>query len=125
MDGIGYIGGPKNLTGAGITRRPAAMQPQAQASTEIKDGVFSGVFNGPEIQDPRKMFNNSPEIKDANTVIKGNTGAEITSLTDLYAGGAEKYKDMGLNGPGSNKITTLSGIEFTMQNSSPKFLFLE
>ena len=125
MDGIGYIGGPKNLSGAGMTRRSAAIQPQAQASTEIKDGVISGGFSGSEIQDPRKMFNRSPEIKDAPAVVKGNTGAEITSLSDLYANGAEKFKDMSLNGPGSNKITTLSGIEFTMQNSSPKFLFLE
>lgn len=125
MDGIGYISGPKNLAGTGMTRRSAAIQPQANTSPEIKDGVVSGGFSGSEIQDPRKMFNRSPEIQDTRSVVTGNTGAEITSLNDLYANGAEKFKDMGLNGPGSGKITTLSGIEFTLQTSSPKFLFLE
>ncbi len=125
MDGIGYISGAKNLSGPAMTRRSAAVQPQTQTSNEIKDGVVSGGFSGSEIQDPRKMFNRNPEIQDARSVVMGNTGAEITNLNDLYANGAEKFKEMGLNGPGSGKITTLSGIEFTMQTSSPKFLFLE
>ena len=133
MDGIGYIGGPRNIAGTGITRGAGAIQKQKETSQAITDGVVSGAFTGPEMQDPRKMFNRGPEIKDPMAAMEGNrkpeikigSQAEITSLDALYNGGADKFRSMGLNGPGGKEIVTMTGIKITVADSNPRFLFQE
>ncbi|MCD4783210.1 MAG: hypothetical protein K8T10_05180 [Candidatus Eremiobacteraeota bacterium] len=127
MDGIGFIGGPKNISGMSGTRKSAPPKPKSEP-TQVKDGVVTGYFNGPEIQDPREAFNFAkPEVKlpiseDTNAL---GGSSEITAEAYFLSGASDQFGSFNLNGPSSPQggIETLSGVK--LGNSNPKFLFQE
>lgn len=140
MDGIGFIGGPKSISGMPGTKKSASPQTKSD-SNQIEDGVVTGYYSGPEIQDPRKAFNfEKPEV---GQPVSQETGGSVKvtaeeffvemgylppgKITEEYfiSGASDGFGSFGLNGPNSPQsgIETLSGVK--LGESNPKFLFLE
>jgi len=122
MDGIRFIN-TSNIPGMKKIAPPKPFTKGGEP-TQIKDGVVSGYYSGPEVLDPRKAFDfGKPEV--SQPVSENVKPEEMTTEQYFLSGASDQYKNFGLNGPNSPQsgIETVSGLK--LGQSNPKFLIME